>query len=72
MSIAHVSKYPENDHAGLEPIHSSLGEKEGQRKERGKDGRRQDGRLNKEGRREKIERRTVVFVPTCTDNSLQL
>lgn len=25
VSIAHVSKYPENDNAGLEPIHSSLG-----------------------------------------------
>lgn len=26
VSIAHVSKYPENNNAGLEPIHSSLGE----------------------------------------------
>lgn len=25
VSIAHVSKYPENDNAGLEPVHSSLG-----------------------------------------------
>lgn len=24
VSIAHVSKYPENDNAGLEPVHSSL------------------------------------------------
>lgn len=29
MSIAHVSKYPENDNAGLEPVHSSLGETDG-------------------------------------------
>lgn len=43
VSIAHVSKYPENDYAGLEPVHSSLGEIAGwmgEKTERQKDARR--------------------------------
>lgn len=62
MSIAHVSKYPENDNAGLEPVHSSLGEKEGWRREKWE--RRRDARRKikqKEGGREQIERRRSGF-----------
>lgn len=57
MSIAHVSKYPENDNAGLEPIHSSLGDIRGV--ERGEDGKTEgcktEGRLHmkrEEGRKQ--------------------
>lgn len=40
VSIAHVSEYPENDNAGLEPVHSSLREIEGRKGKRWRDPRR--------------------------------
>ncbi|TNN40918.1 hypothetical protein EYF80_048910 [Liparis tanakae] len=36
VSVAHVSQYPEDDNAGLEPVHSSLREMERSRGEKGK------------------------------------
>lgn len=67
VSIAHVSKYPENDNAGLEPVHSSLRDAEGWREEGWTDAAREIGR--KEGRREQIEHRWSDFVQTHADSN---
>lgn len=79
VSIAHVSKYPENDNAGLEPIHSSLGDirgvSEGGVDEWGRGGggceKRDQTRRAREGRKEnKFSAGGVEFVQTHRDDNL--
>lgn len=76
VSIAHVSKYPENDNAGLEPIHSSLGDIRGvseggvdEGEERCK--KRDQTRRAREGRKEnKLSAGGVELVQTHRDDNL--
>lgn len=63
MSIAHVSKYPENDNAGLEAVHSSLGgfQRDARRKVAHEEERKEGNKLSAGG---------VVLVPAHTDKGL--
>lgn len=76
VSIAHVSKYPENDNAGLEPIHSSLGDirgvsEGGVDEGEGRCKKRDRTRRAREGRKEsKLSAGGVEFVQTHKDDNL--